>query len=172
MYDNQTENNYGNPYLVGFLLGVTLLASFLILGTGLGISGAFARLAAWVGLSLSPDYILESQYFAAWGKQPLRYYLVFMAIGTLVGGFVSAFVNRRIKVQAERGATCSAKKRLFFALSGGIIVGFATRLARGCTTGMALTGSALLTTGGIAFFIATLAGGYLTAYLFRGQWHD
>ena len=37
---------YMNPYLAGVLLGLTLLASYLILGAGLGASGGIARIAA------------------------------------------------------------------------------------------------------------------------------
>ena len=32
---------YLNPYLAGFGLGLTLLAAFVLLGHGLGASGAF-----------------------------------------------------------------------------------------------------------------------------------
>ncbi|MBU1105514.1 MAG: YeeE/YedE family protein [Candidatus Riflebacteria bacterium] len=168
----QTGNSYLNPYLAGFLLGITLLASFMILGTGLGASGGLARLSAWCGLCINPEQILNSEYFGKWGAHPLKYYLVFMFAGTLIGGFVSALLNRRISVQVERGTQYSAWKRLILALLGGVIAGFATRLARGCTSGMALTGTALLTTGGVAFLLSTFAGGYLMAYFFRRQWHD
>lgn len=170
--NNEQGNTYLNPYLAGFLLGITLLASFLLLGTGLGASGGLARISAWCGLCLNPDYVLKSAYFGSWGEKPLNYYLVFMLAGVFVGGFISALLNRRIKIQTERGAAYSVIKRLLLVLSGGIIAGFATRLARGCTSGMALTGTALLSTGGIAFLLATFAGGYVTAYFFRRQWHD
>lgn len=169
---SDTMKPYLNPYLAGFLLGMTLLASFLILGTGLGASNAVARVAAWCGLCVSPTHIMSSQYFGAWGAKPLNYYLVFMLGGVMLGGFVSALANHRIKVQTERGASYPAGKRLVLALLGGGLAGFATRLARGCTSGQALTGTALLTTGGIVFLLATFAGGYMMAYFFRGQWHD
>lgn len=169
---HEKGNPYLNPYLAGFLLGLTLLASFLILGTGLGASGGLARLTAWCGLCIYPEQVLESVYFGAWGNNPLNYYLVFMLAGVFLGGFASALLNRRISVQTERGTSFSAWKRLAFALLGGLIAGFASRLARGCTSGMALTGTALLTTGGVAFLLATFAGGYLFAYFFRRQWHD
>ena len=172
LMSSQTGNNYLNPYLAGFLLGVTLLASFMILGTGLGASGGLARLSAWCGLCISPEQILKSEYFGQWGAHPLNYYLVFMLAGIFLGGFVSALLNRRISVQTERGASYPALKRLMIALLGGVIAGFASRLARGCTSGMALTGTALLTTGGVAFLLSTFAGGYLMAYFFRRQWHD
>ncbi len=166
------EKPFMNPYLAGFLLGLTLLVSFIVLGAGLGASNAIARAAAWCGLCVVPDNVLGSKYFGAWGGDPMNYYLVYMLVGVLLGGFVSAVINKRVKVMVERGAAFPAGKRLILALLGGILAGFASRLARGCTSGQALTGTALLSTGGIAFLLATFAGGYLMAYFFRRQWHD
>jgi hypothetical protein len=34
------RNNYWSPYLVGILLGLTLLSTFYIMGWGLGVSSA------------------------------------------------------------------------------------------------------------------------------------
>ncbi|GAB4268528.1 MAG: hypothetical protein Kow0029_03980 [Candidatus Rifleibacteriota bacterium] len=170
---NQKESqNYMNPYLAGFLLGLTLLASFLVLGTGLGASAGLARFSAWCGLCIAPEHFLKSEYFGAWGEQPMKYYLVFMLAGVALGGFISAVSHNRVNVETERGRLCSAGMRLWFALGGGVLAGFASRLARGCTSGQALTGSALLLSGSLAFLLAVFAGGYLAAYFFRGQWHD
>ena len=60
--------------------------------------------------------------------------------------------------------------RLFFALAGGIFVGFGTRLARGCTSGLALVGGSELSVGAFAFMFAAFTGGFLTAYFVRRQW--
>ncbi len=170
--NSENQRPYLNPYLAGFLLGLTLLTSFAILGAGLGASNGLARIAAWCSLCVKSGPVSDSTYFGAWGTQPLNYYLVYMLAGVLLGGFVSALLNRRIAVQVERGAAYAPGKRLILALLGGILAGFASRLARGCTSGQALTGTALLTTGGVVFLLATFAGGYLMAYFFRRQWHD
>jgi uncharacterized protein len=163
---------YSNPYLAGVLLGLTLLASYLILGAGLGASAAIARAGAFCELALAPARTLASQYFGAWGAQPLNYYLVFMLVGVFCGGLVSALLADRCAVGVERGARCSSPKRLLFALVGGVIVGFASRLANGCTSGQALSGSALLLTGSLLFLVSVFAGGYATAWFVRRQWND
>ncbi|MFZ5951344.1 MAG: YeeE/YedE thiosulfate transporter family protein, partial [Candidatus Rifleibacteriota bacterium] len=168
----ENSKNYLNPYLAGFLLGMTLLASFVVLGTGLGASGGLARISAWCGLCVAPDHFLKSTYFGAWGEDPLNYYLVFMFAGVMVGGFFSALVSRRINIEAERGLSFGLYNRLWFALGGGVVAGFASRFARGCTSGQALTGTALMMTGSVVFLICVFAGGYLTAYFFRRQWYD
>ncbi|MDN5277985.1 MAG: uncharacterized protein PWR01_1950 [Clostridiales bacterium] len=165
-------NSYMNPYLAGFLLGLTLLASFVVLGTGLGASSGLARISAWCGLCVSPDHFLKSEYFGAWGENPTGYYLFYMLIGVAIGGFLSALSSSRISIETERGNSFGAWSRLWLALSGGVIVGFASRLARGCTSGQALTGTALLLSGSIVFLLCVFAGGYLAAYFVRRQWHD
>ncbi len=163
---------YANPYLAGVLLGLVLLASFLILGAGLGASGGIARVAASASLCLAPAHTLGSTYFGKWGEAPLRYYLVFMLAGIFLGGLVSALLANRVRLQVERGARATVRLRLGFALAGGVIAGFATRLAQGCTSGQALSGGALLLTGSLVFTICTFAGGYAVAWFVRRQWHD
>lgn len=159
-----------NPYLAGFFLGLTLLASFLILGTGLGASGGFARLAAWTEHLFLPTHVEASAYFGKWFPNPMRYYLVFMVLGIFIGGALSALSSGRFAFKAERGLTCSRTRRLLLALVGGVLSGFAARLAQGCTSGQGLTGGALLLTGSMVFMACLFATGYLTAWIFRRQW--
>jgi hypothetical protein len=49
-------------------------------------------------------------------------------------------------------------------------MGFATRVARGCTSGQALTGGAMLSVGSWLFMIAVFAGAYAAAGLVKRQW--
>ncbi|KKR96832.1 MAG: hypothetical protein UU48_C0023G0003 [Candidatus Uhrbacteria bacterium GW2011_GWF2_41_16] len=163
---------YMNPYLAGIGLGMTLLASFLIMGAGLGASSGIARIAAFAELCIAKTHTLSCEYFGGYGDKPLNYYLVFMFGGIFIGAICSAIMADRVHWQIERGGKSSAKIRITFALIGGILVGFSSRLANGCTSGQALTGSALLLTGSFVFLICIFVGGYLTAWLFRGQWND
>ena len=163
---------HGNPYLAGFFLGLVLLSSFLILGAGLGASAGLARIAAAVEGALLPTHTLASPYFGNWGKNPLDYYLVFMFVGTIIGGLISALHGRRLSFELERGKKASPALRFIFALTGGILVGYASRLAQGCTSGQALTGGALLLSGSLVFLICLFAGGYAAAFFVRRQWDD
>jgi len=163
---------YANPYLVGVLLGLVLLASFVILGAGLGASGGIAHIGASLSMSVSAPHTLSSEYFGKWGATPLNYYLVFMFGGTLVGALFSALLANRARIQVERGAASSVSRRLGYALAGGVIVGFASRLARGCTSGQALSGGALLLSGSLVFLVCLFASGYAAAWFVRKQWHD
>jgi hypothetical protein len=159
-----------NPYLAGALLGATLLASFLILGAGLGASAGLARFGAFLEAAVLPVHVAASEYFGRWGQNPLDYYLVYMLVGVFVGGLFSALLARRVNVTVERGQSYPARRRLWLALAGGVLVGYASRLAAGCTSGQALTGAALMLNGSLAFMISVFAGGYAAAYFFRRQW--
>jgi hypothetical protein len=183
MNDNATEpaggdsgpKPYANPYVAGLMLGGALLASFLILGAGLGASAVPIRCGACIENLVAPAHAQASDFFGRKylaGGNPLRYYLTFMFVGTFLGGLLSAVVARRVKVSVERGKAFGAWPRLGLAVAGGILVGYASALASGCTSGQALTGSALLANGSIVFMLCLFAGGYAAAYFVRRQWHD
>lgn len=168
----RTPQSYLNPYLAGFLLGLTLLASFLILGAGLGASGGLARIAAHIEGAVASNHTQASEYFGAWGPTPLDYYLVLMLTGAFLGGLVSALQASRLQFQMEKGRSTASRLRALLALGGGVLVGFASRLAQGCTSGQALTGGALLLSGSLLFLIFAFAGGYAFAPFVRRQWND
>lgn len=163
---------YWNPYVAGFGLGLTLLLSFVALGVGLGASGASARVAASVAHTIAPQSVEANRYLGPWFESgsPLANYLVFMSLGTLLGGWVSARFANRVHVEIERGARSFARTRLLLAVFGGLAAGFASRMAGGCTSGQALTGSALLLGGSWAFLVSVFAGGFLVAPLVRKEW--
>ena len=166
---------YWNPYVAGLALGATLLASYMILGAGLGASSATARLGALAESLACPVHVATSGYFGRWvgdGQSLLWYYLVFMFAGVFVGGLISAVLARRVRPGVERGAAFAVRPRLILALLGGVLAGAASRMANGCTSGQALSGGAMLVNGSLAFMISVFAGGYAAAWFFRRQWHD
>ena len=48
---------FWNPYVAGVVLGLVLLASFLIMGFGLGSSGAVTRLGVGAAHIVSPEAV-------------------------------------------------------------------------------------------------------------------
>jgi uncharacterized membrane protein YedE/YeeE len=163
---------FWNPYLAGVGLGLTLLLAFATLGAGLGASGAIARAAASGAHVVAPEAVEQNGYLGGWfsGTAPLSHYLVYMAVGVLIGGFLSARLARRTRFDVERGPRASVRLRLVLALAGGLLVGFASRLAGGCTSGQALTGGALLLDGSWAFMFSIFAGAFGAAWFVRKEW--
>lgn len=165
---------YSNPYLVGIGLGLVLLASFVIMGRGLGASGAFSSLVATGIQQVAPDHATSNPYFQEYvgdgSINPLKDWLVFEVLGVFAGGLISGLLAHRVKKTVEKGDRISIRNRLILAFIGGGLMGFGAKLARGCTSGQALTGGALLNLGSWAFMMMVFAGAYAMAYFMRRQW--
>lgn len=170
--DSPKAARYWNPYLAGIGLGVTLIASYVVLGTGLGASATIARVGAEVAHAVAPAATEANSYMGGWFGEgsPLRHYLVFMTLGVLLGGLLSARAAGRVKLGVERGPTASLRLRLGLSLAGGLLVGFASRLGSGCTSGQALSGGAMLLSGSWAFMIAIFVGAFGAAAFVRKEW--
>ncbi len=165
--------SYWNPYLAGLLLGLTLLATFLIAGQGLGASALPKRGVALVANEVAPAWTASNPTLSRYvegGVNPLKDWIVLEVVGVLLGGFTGALLAGRFKATVEKGPRISVRGRLGYALLGGVIMGFAAGLARGCTSGQALSGGALLATGSWVFMMMVFAGGYAVAYFVRRQW--
>lgn len=164
------EEKFWNPYLAGIGLGLTLLLAFVLVGRGLGASGALMRFDVWLLKLIAPGHVQANPYFSKYAHNTLSNWLVFEIIGVMIGGFLSGALAGRIKVKTGKGPNISVKGRWIMAFAGGAMVGWAARLARGCTSGLALTGGATLSLGSWAFMFAVFAGAYATAYFVRKQW--
>lgn len=170
--DQETPRPYWNPYAAGVALGLVLVLTFYLMGSGLGASGAFTRLVAAGEKAVAPNYVANDPYWSTYlGEGPiLKEWLVFEVFGVLVGGIIAALTARRFKVTSEHGMSVTPAQRAALAPIGGLLVGFATRFARGCTSGQALTGGSLLSVGSWAFMLSVFAGGYAAAWFVRRQW--
>lgn len=163
-----------NPYLAGVGIGVVLLLAFVIVGRGLGASGAFSTAVATGVAVVAPAHAEANVAYAAYVPDGptsfLRDWLFLEIVGVTLGGFVSALLAGRFRLAVEKGPRVSTRSRLWLALGGGVLMGLGAKLARGCTSGQALTGGALLSVGSWLFIVAAFAAGYLAAPLVRKAW--
>jgi uncharacterized membrane protein YedE/YeeE len=169
----EKPRKFWNPYVAGAALGAVMLASFLLMGKGLGSSGTANRLGIAAVNVVAPAHV-DSNKFMASAKaegEPLDNWLVFEVLGMFLGGLVAAYTGGRLRRDVSRGPNTSVRTRLVFALSGGVLMGMAARLARGCTSGQALTGGALLSAGSWIFMLSIFAGAYALAYSLRKVWN-
>jgi uncharacterized membrane protein YedE/YeeE len=165
------ENNYWSPYLSGVGLGLTLLAAFIIAGQGLGASRAFAVTAGKVMQTVFPTYTATLSYLSKYLERALfQDWTVIEVSGVLLGALISVLWGRNFKLQFDRGKGVSIGLRTLTALGGGTILGFASRLARGCTSGVALTGGSQFALSGWVFVIAMFGAGFLFRAFFRRLW--
>jgi len=166
---------YADPYVAGVGLGLVLLAAYAIAGRGLGASGAFASIVATgmavvEGSAEASAFPATAPYLTNGLTSPLQDWLVLELLGVVVGGFASAWFAGRVHPAVERGEGVSTSRRLGIAVAGGVLMGVGAKLARGCTSGQALTGGALLAAGSWIFIAACFATGYALSPLARRFW--
>jgi hypothetical protein len=163
---------YWNPYLTGVLLGLVLLATYVITGRGLGATGAFSAVAAWLAGLVSPEHAATSVVHAKYWNDgaPLESWTLFLLLGAFVGALVSGVAGQRVKFTVERGPRVTDGQRLALACAGGFIAAYGAKIAKGCTSGQALTGGAILNVGSLVFMLAVFASAYALAYFVRKEW--
>lgn len=165
---------YTDPYLGGALLGVVLFVAFFVTGGGLGASAGLSRVQTGLLDVAAPHHVDRVAYFAelAGGERSSwAHSSVYMLVGTLAGGLVSGLIGRRVRLETGKGPSISVRQRWLFALAGGALMGYGARLARGCTSGQALSGGAVLSVGSFAFMLAIFASGYAVAWSLRRLWN-
>ncbi|MCX6150606.1 MAG: YeeE/YedE thiosulfate transporter family protein [Ignavibacteriales bacterium] len=168
------ETKYMNPYLAGFFLGLILLATIYITGRGLGASGAVKSAVVAAVETVTPAHTSETKFYKEYSEEhpgnPLKNWLVFEVIGVVIGAFISGLISNRLKFTLEHSPKIKSKIRVVGALIGGALFGFGAQLGRGCTSGAALSGMAVLSFGGIITMFAIFGGAYAVAYFFRKLW--
>ncbi len=171
---NMKSTRYLNPYLAGVLLGIVVLAANYISGRGVGASGAVKSVVITGVDAVAPNHAETAMFYKEYHEthegHPMNSWLVYQMLGVLVGGFVSGVLFRRIKLKVEHFPKISSKRRLIFALSGGILFGFGSQLGRGCTSGSALSGMAVLSLGGFISMMAIFGTSFALAYFLRKNW--
>jgi uncharacterized protein len=170
---HQPEKAYVHPYLAGAILGVVLFLAFLLTGNGLGSSGATSRIDAAIVDAVAPAHVDNNRYLlkmAGGDKNPLDDWIVPVFLGALLGGFSSGAVNGRLKLTTTKGPNISRGTRWLMSFLGGVIFLYGARMARGCTSGQALSGGATLAAGSWVIMFSIFGGAYALAYFVRKLW--
>ena len=109
---------------------MVLFAAFFLTGNGLGASGGLNNIIGFIEDLVAPNHMDRVPYLvkiAGGDKNPLDSWLVFMVLGTLLGGFVSGWFNGRLKVETVHGPRITVRTRWFMAFLGGAIMGYGAR---------------------------------------------
>ena len=162
-----------NPYLAGLMLGVVLLASFYLTGRGLGASGAMKSVVVSGVETVAPEYASTSHFYSKYigeDQNPLKSWLVLEVLGVLIGGFISGAISGRLKLKIEKSPNITSRKRIWLAIIGGALFGFGSQLGRGCTSGAALSGMAVMSLAGYVTMMAIFGTAFALAYFFRKNW--
>jgi len=170
---NETKG-FWNPYVAGIALGLVLLASFFLTGRGLGASGTFKHVAAVVAHEADPTWAEENRnigpFFADPRRSSLDEWIVWLSLGAALGGAAAVFTARRFRIETVMGPRATREGRWVLAIAGGVLAGLGAQIARGCTSGQALTGGAQLALGSWIFMFSVFGGAYALAWFVRKQW--
>lgn len=152
-------------YVAGPLIGLTVPLLLLVGGKNLGVSSSFRHLCA----ALLPKSRLT--YLSAYGWKNHAWNLFFVS-GLALGAFLAShFLSRgALPVLPPSAHTVTGALRL---LGGGILIGFGTRWAAGCTSGHSIMGLSNLQKASLVATLAFFAGGLTGALVLtvtKGGW--
>jgi uncharacterized protein len=167
------KNRYMNPYIAGTMLGIVLLLAMFLAGRGLGASGGLKYCVVSIVGAIDRPHAEKSIYYGKYfegGNKPLKNWLTLEILGVVTGGFISGAISKRLKFKIEKSPQISDIRRLTYAFFGGVFFVYGAQLARGCTSGAALSGMAVLSVAGFVTMIAIFGSAYLFAWFFRKNW--
>jgi uncharacterized protein len=151
------------PYAAGAALGIVIVGSLAAFGRPVGASGAFQNLIAAAGRRLAPANSYWTAIAAGFTWQ------VWVILGVVAGAFVGAVANGRFRLRAmpEVGWVeafgPSKIRRWIIAFVAAAVIEFASAIAGGCTSGLALSGGIVLAPAAFLFMAAMFATGIPTA---------
>lgn len=161
------------PYIAGVVLGLVLILTFILVGNGVGASGLFARIAAAVGMDFAPQATAANHYLGpmvANGANPFASWIVVEVVGVAIGALLAAIGAGRFRIRLDGARKIGTRPRILLALAGGIFAGFGSRVAAGCTSGIGLSGTAMLGVGGFVFLISFFLVGLGVSRLMQRSW--
>ena len=136
----------------GILIGLTVPLLFLLAGKAFGISTSFQEIGAMCAPG-SFEYLKRHNWRSG-------IWTVVFALGIMVGSFIAVQFLSSAPVEFLPASFASAGGAIRL-LIGGLLIGFGTRYAGGCTSGHAITGISNLSwpslVATIFFFVGGLA---------------
>lgn len=168
------NTKYMNPYLAGFLLGLVLLMTIYVTGRGLGASGAVKSCVVATVNTVAEGHTKDAKFYKEYSEEhpdnPLKSWLVFEVVGVIIGAFVSGLISDRLAFKLEKGPKTTSRMRIIMAFTGGALFGLGAQFGRGCTSGAALSGMAVLSSGGFITMLAIFGSAFAFAYFVRKLW--
>lgn len=161
-----TEVIYWAGWIGGIAIGLYGLTQFIVTGKLLGVSTGFGNVC---GLVSRNPYFHTGKY-----ADNLNWRLWFL-IGIPLGGLIAALTSPGpIELSFSLGSLYDSVLpqvlglKLLVLLAGGVMIGYGSRLAGGCTSGHSISGLALLNPPSILASAGFFAGGIvMVQILFR-----
>lgn len=159
-----------NPYVAGVLLGLGLLATFVVTGNGYGVTGATTLATAAAAGQVASSTVADGTYLHGLFRAGMNHWVTWEVVGLAIGALVGSLLGGRFKWQVDGPVRAGRGLRLVLALVGGTVSGFGARLSLGCTSGLGLSGAATLAAAAFLFLIGFFAAGVVFGTITKGLW--
>lgn len=146
-------------YISGPLIGLMVPLLLLLSGKSFGVSSSFRHIGAMCAPRVNLDYLRNYN----WRDQSWN--LIFV-LGIAIGAFIGAQFLSAEPVAFLPDDYYSASGVVKLAI-GGVLVGFGTRYANGCTSGHTIMGISNLNWPSLVASISFFIGGLLTTFVVR-----
>ncbi len=157
-----------SPYAVGAGIGLLSCLAFLLSDKPLGCSTAFARTSGMLERIFRGKRTLEKAYYQKF--TPSVDWEWMLVAGLIAGAYLSSAISGDFQVLWvpdvwRAGAGDGKLLRWIVALAGGILIGFGSRWAGGCTSGHGISGTLQLALSSWIAAVCFFIGGIATAML-------
>ncbi len=136
-----------SPWLVGVGIGLLNIGAFAAFRKGIGVSGAYEGGAALAARQLAPDALQVNAFVQARDKAPKIDWESCLVLGAMVGGMLATQAGRSAAAKAAAAEPGSVYRppplrSPLASAAGGALLMYGARMADGCTSGHALSGTA------------------------------
>lgn len=131
-----------SPYLIGAAIGLLNIAAFAAFRKGIGVSGAYESSAALAARQVAPDAMHVNDYVKARKEAPKFNWESWLVVGTVLGGMLAAQAKRPGSAEASDDMSEPSLRSPLASVAGGALLMYGARMADGCTSGHALSGTA------------------------------
>lgn len=158
-----------SPYAVGIGIGILSWLSFLISGKPIATSSSFARTAGMIENALTGGEAALRPYYKKIGLRIDWQWM--LVLGIVLGSFLSATISGDFQIGMwvpslwESAFGDKVWLRLPVAVAGGILLGFGSRFADGCTSGHGISGTLQLAVSSWVSAVCFFIGGIITAHI-------
>jgi len=162
-----------SPWSVGVLLGLTGIASYILVDKTIGSSGGLESIDS-ILLKLFHSSLANSMYFK-FQMPPVLSFQIMLFAGMLLGAFTSSMWSKdfKFRMMPDQQWTQifgpSKLKRWTLIFIGGMIIEYAAGIAGGCTSGLAISGTMQLSPAGLIFIVGLFLSGIITTKLLYGR---
>lgn len=157
-----------SPYIIGIGIGILSWLAFLLSDHPLGCSTAYARSSGMIEKAVRGDKATNRSYYQKF--PPVIDWEWMLVFGIVIGAFIAAILSGNfVWIWAPskwvEAFGDSIVLRIIAALTGGIMIGFGSRWAQGCTSGHGLSGTLQLAASSWLAVVCFFIGGSITAMI-------